>query len=215
MIVCLEGIDACGKGTHAARLTQRLNAKHWKFPDRRTPTGKVIYDHLEEKWACLQTDAEGLEVQNNPKEESLRDALVFQSLQLANRMEVASDIFEAASKGNVVFDRYWPSAYAYGRADGLDGEYLINLHQWLPQPDLFILLDIDPTQSALRRPERLDRYEKAPGLLAQAACNYRELWLAQRDSVRWVIVDARGTVESTAAQIEQAVAAVRYQEGAA
>lgn len=202
MIICLEGIDACGKGEQAKRLQKRLTARLFKFPDRDTPTGKLIYEHLEERW---WTDGKG-----EPELEAHREALVFQTLQLANRMEVATNIMQAASKGDVVFDRYWPSGYAYGRADGLSGEYLTVLHHWLPQPDLFVLLDIDPSTSAERRPERRDRYERAgDAYLHKVVSNYRELWDLKRNDSRWVQVDARGSQESTESQISLAVQALR------
>lgn len=222
MIVCLEGIDACGKGTHAALLTARMNAKLWKFPNKETPTGKLIYAHLAGFWAVEENES-GIWKQGwHSAEEKQRyelastlawppssghtDALVFQALQLANRMEVASELFQAAAKGNVVFDRYWPSGYAYGKTDGLDPEYLVNLHRWLPQPDLFVLLDIDPRDSVKRRPERRDRYENKAGLMHQVALNYLELWSQHAGEARWVVVNARGSKEETAGQINEAVA---------
>ena len=140
------------------------------------------------------------------------DPLVFQALQLANRMEVATDIFTAASSGNVVFDRYWPSGYAYGVADGLDGDYLINLHRWLPQPDLFILIDSTVEVLRDRRPEARDRYERNAGHLKEVAANYRALWRKmahEGDSRRWVIIDSYGTKEETATHINAAVAHAR------
>jgi len=212
MIVCVEGIDAAGKDTQAALLVSRLNAKLWKFPDRRTITGKAIYEHLNGDWTVGLAD-EGLADRDLAKEKQV-DALVFQALQLANRMEVATDIFQAAAKGNVVFNRYWPSGYAYGKADGLDGDYLISLHHWLPQPNLFLLLDIDLDQSAQRRPDRRDRYERDGLVVTKAAENYRELWArqAQKEPLRWVVVNARGSQEETALQINTAVAAVRAQQ---
>jgi dTMP kinase len=205
VIVCLEGPDACGKGTQAALLAQRLNAKLWKFPNRETLTGKLIYAHLENKWE-VHAEA-GYRGSSTIFDEEI-DAAVFQALQLANRMEVATDIFEAASRGNVVFDRYWPSGYAYGLADGLDGEYLINLHRWLPQPDLFLLMDIDPEDSVRRRPERRDRYESQEGLMQTVLKNYHALWAKNR-SPRWQVINARGTPEQTADLIEKAISEFR------
>lgn len=210
MIVCLEGIDACGKGTHTELLVKRLSAKTWKFPNRNSPAGRLIYAHLEEKWSARGHPTYGTEKGDGAQ----LDAMVFQALQVANRMEVASEIFEAASRGNVVFDRYWPSGYAYGKADGLDGDYLIGLHSWLPQPDIFILLDIDPQDSGTRRPERRDRYEKTEGMMETVAGHYRTLWQARaiESPGRWVKIDARGSKENTAAAIYAAVAAYRERQ---
>lgn len=213
MIVCIEGLDGLGKSTQCALLAARLKAKLWKFPNKDTPTGKLIYEHLEGKWCTWTTttvDSTGLRTAGTTGP-ALRDALVFQALQVANRMEVATELMRDASTGNVVMDRYWPSGYAYGKADGLDGEYLINLHRWLPQPDVFILLDGDPDTSAYRRPERRDRYEKDALHLQKVTENYRELWGRNRKAEprRWRVVNARQTVEEVSADINAIVAAYR------
>ena len=203
MIVCIEGIDGCGKGEQAARLTKRLGAKLFKFPDRSTPTGALIYGHLEEKWwvdaKVLEADVLGMD-----------EALVFQALQLANRMEHATELFQAAARGNVVLDRYWPSGYAYGSADGLDPGYMVNLHRWLPQPDMFVLLDIDLATSMKRRPERRDRYEKLGDHYFDLVIgHYRRLWSQQELEHKWVVVDGRAPPDEVEAQICRAVANAR------
>ncbi len=225
MIVLFEGIDGSGKSKQARFLADRLRARLWKFPNRETVTGKLIYAHLEGHvrldWMIPLTP-EGLLTPGNVQEVLDRrnmyrrevpqaDALAFQALQLANRMECAEEIFEAAAKGSVVFDRYWPSGYAYGRADGLDGEYLQKLHSWLPQPDLYLLLDIDLEDSMRRRPERRDRYESDGDKLREVAKNYRELWAARSRAhpTRWRVINGRLGVDEVTAAVEQAVADVR------
>lgn len=209
MIVCLEGIDGSGKSTQAPLLAERLKGKAWKFPNRDSPTGKIIYAHLERKWTVVRI--------NEPMaddELARTEAIVFQALQLANRMEVASELFQAAAVGNVVFDRYWPSGYAYGKADGLDGDYLVKLHAWLPQPDLFVLLDIPRTESARRRPDRRDRYELDHKKLEEAGGFYRDLWAREAKAAphRWQVVDAYAPVAEVTARLEAAVARWRSVE---
>lgn len=206
VIIAVEGLDGSGKTTQVARLAERLRAKLWKFPNKDTPTGKLIYEHLAGNWSAQRCD-EGLASRAS---EAALDALVFQALQVANRMEVASQLFEDASRGHVVLDRYWPSGFAYGKADGLDGRYLVRLHQWLPQPDLFILLDSSPALLAERRPEARDRYERDASHLETVAQNYRELWKEMafnHGSERWAVVNAAAGLEEVSAAIERAVAA--------
>lgn len=201
MIIAVEGLDGSGKTTQVARLADRLRAKLWKFPNKDSPTGRLIYEHLAGTWQARSNPESGL---------GLVDPLVFQALQVANRMEVASQLFEDASRGHVVLDRYWPSGFAYGKADGLDGRYLVRLHQWLPQPDLFILLDSSPALLAARRPEARDRYERDASHLETVAQNYRELWKEMSftyGSERWAVVNAAAGLEEVSGAIERAVAA--------
>lgn len=207
MEICIEGIDGCGKSTQARRLVERLGALFWKFPNKASPSGKLIYEHLEEKWEARAMGMIPLE-----DNEDLLNPLVFQSLQVLNRLEAASDLTRDFKSGkNVVLDRYWPSGYAYGRADGLLGEYLINIHSTLPQPELFILLDADVQQSKERRPERRDRYEENHEFMNIVAGNYRDLWalMKHHDQQKWVVVDARNGVEETSKLVDAAIATIR------
>lgn len=219
MIVALEGIDRSGKSTAALKLTEYLKAKLFKFPDKTSPTGELIYAHLQKKWsaepAIFQASNENEQLKRNHL-----DALVFQSLQLANRMEAASEIMEAAAQGNVVFDRYWASGYAYGRADGLDSDYLVKLHAWLPQPDLWILVDCDSVASFARGPKERDRYEEDAGYLNRVAENYRELWKLKvaKHPLQWQFINGRLAPELVWKQVEAAVEIFKFTqtpEGAA
>lgn len=205
MFVEIEGIDGCGKDTHGEMLAARLGAKIFRFPDRTTPIGKVIDDFLKgEAW---------VDVSQSGTEELLasRQAMTLQGLMLANRAELANDVRFAALKGNVVAIRYWGSGYAYGRSDGLDGDYLKKIHAFLPQPDLKILLNITVAESFARRPKNREAYENNHRRLERAKKFYEELWNEGRieNPIKWVTVDGSGTKEETAAAIEKAVADLR------
>lgn len=220
MIVCIEGIDGCGKSTQAALLVERLKAKFFKFPNKDSATGKIIYAHLACSWRAEipvdDTVAMGFRKPPPAKDwEGTLDSMVFQALQLTNRMEYASEIKEAAGRGNVVFDRYWPSGYGYGCGDGLDPEYLIKIHEHLPQPDLFLLLDIDVDEATKRMAERVkDRNEEDTELLKTVVQHYRNLWTRMSHPgrpplPRWVVINARGTKEQTTDLINEAIIAFR------
>ena len=75
------------------------------------------------------------------------------------------------------------------------GWHLHLLHAFLPQPDLFLLLKIDPALSVARRPERRDRYEKQAGLMEDVAMRYDRLWAQAKDDPRWQVIDAAESVE--------------------
>lgn len=212
MNVAIEGIDGCGKSTQTQRLVEKLGALFWKFPNKNSPAGRLIYAHLEKKWwvdGSVEIFPDGSGLDTLKKDEGL----VFQSLQVLNRLEVAVDLArDFKSAKSVVLDRYWPSGYAYGKADGLDADYLIKIHSTLPQPDMFILLDADVQQSKERRPERRDRYEENHEFMGVVANNYRSLWATMKHNTlgqHWVMVDARNGVETTSKAVDDAIAAVR------
>ena len=195
LFVALEGIDACGKGVQSRRLAETLGAARFSFPDYRTPIGEVIKDHLTEGWVAMVPDFQ-------PYIADRTDALVFQALQSANRLELAPNIAAELGEGRaVVADRYFGSGLVYGTADGLDLEYLERLHRYLPQPTHWILLDIDPETSASRRPERRDRYERDLDYMQKVCSLYRKIWIRYG----WPIVDGRGSVEDVAGQIRDTI----------
>lgn len=189
MIVCLEGIDACGKTTQAERMAARLRARCIHFPDYETPSGRLIYRHLQDEWK------DG---------DRLHEALVLQSLMLTNRMEKAGFIHGCLwGGGDLVLARYWPSGLVYGAADGLDYDWLVEIHRHLPQANHYVLLDIVPDLSVERRPERRDRYERQAGLMEDVARRYRDVWVGMQKthSSRWHVVDGHGPVEEVEAEI--------------
>lgn len=235
LTVCIEGIDGCGKGTISERLATDLQAARFKFPDARTDVGRLIYDHLGQKWTTkLTVEGRGSALSVHPSglspgeveavvcaSEQRLNALVFQMLQLSNRVERVPMILAARTGQDVVLDRYWPSAVAYGGADGIDRDLTIRLNRALPQPDVFILLDVDLEHSMARRPERRDRYEVDGDRMTQRIVYYRALWSAmvkpmtwlnygfQRPVPSWHVVNARGPVDDVYAAVRAIVSAAR------
>lgn len=198
MIVCLEGIDACGKQTQSERLAERLTARRYCFPDYSSLTGQLIGRHLQSHWSASYPD----------EDSKLLDAVVFQSLMLTNRMEVAAKLLKARlNQEDVVLDRYWPSGIVYGSADGIPVDYLLEIHTILPQAHHYILIDIEASESLQRRPDRQDRYEKDLDLMVQVSQQYRELWemMARFHMSRWHVVDGSGTPDQVEQQIWQAL----------
>jgi thymidylate kinase len=125
-------------------------------------------------------------------------------------MEKAVQIARAGRDGrDLVLSRYWPSGVVYGGADGLDFEWLVDIHQHLPPAHHYVLLDIPPELSAQRRPGRRDRYERQAGLMQEVAERYRRLWsAAHQRAVRtqWHVLDGSAGIEDLEAQIWKIVA---------
>lgn len=208
MIVCLEGIDAAGKATQAKRLAERLGAALYSFPDYDSPTGRLIGQHLRQEWYCVFEEFDCSCQRCEAGRQPLND-LVFQSLMLTNRMEVAAQLTQhRLHNQDVVLDRYWPSGVVYGGADGLDHQYLLKIHETLPQAHYYLLLDINPKVSDERRPERRDRYEAQVELMETAAVRYRALWsqmVEKKWPGIWRVVDGQGTVEEVGRRVWQAL----------
>jgi dTMP kinase len=104
----------------------------------------------------------------------------------ANRWEKDAALRAACDRSALVcVDRYTASNVVYGLSQGLDEEWLRGLERGLLEPDLTILVDIEPAESARRKAEARDDYERDLRLLTAARAHYRRI--AARDA--WVILD--------------------------
>ena len=179
LLIAFEGLDQSGKQTQAERLRDRLtaagrNVRLLSFPDYRTVIGAEIGRAL--------------------RGERDYGADVMQLLYVANRYEYKKEILRELDAGTVlVCDRYLASSVAYGDAQGLDREWLLEIQKYLPQPDVTFLLDIPPDVSARRKTHERDRYERDLALLGRV----RDSYLRLAESLGWVRLDAdrdRGAV---------------------
>jgi dTMP kinase len=172
LLIAFEGLDQSGKQTQAELLRDRLTAggRHVKllsFPDYGTPIGEEI-------------------------ERALRGARnyapdVMQLLYVANRYEWRIEIEQRRRDGTILIcDRYLASSVAYGEAQGLDPEWLVEIQRHLPQPDITFLLDIAPEVSARRKTADRDRYERDLALLGRV----RDAYLRLAKSEGWVHLSA-------------------------
>lgn len=207
MIVCIEGTDAAGKATQSREVADLYGMNRIAFPTYNdypdVLTGPLIAAHLKEQWSAIATLPHPA-----PVADPHLDALVFQCCMALNKYEVTPRILHGARNGGVVLDRYWPSAYAYGGADGLSDEWLVSIHKALPKPDLFFLLDVPYETALARRPDRRDRYEKlGKEFFDNIRRRYLDLWTAPKlGSVRasmcasgnegWIVVN--GELEAAA-----------------
>lgn len=186
LLLAFEGLDQSGKQTQAALLRDRLVAQGrtvrlLSFPDY----GTVI----------------GAEIGRALRGERTYSPDVMQLLYVANRYERKQEIAAARDRGTVVVcDRYLASSVAYGEAQGLDPNWLVGIQQYLPQPDLTILLDIPPEASARRKRDGRDRYEQDLALLGRV----RDSYLRQAAG-GWVRVEADRDRDAVGADVWAAV----------
>ena len=190
--IVLEGGDGCGKSTQAALLVARLRGLGREVVATREPgateVGKAI--------RALVLGGDDLD----PRAEALLIA--------ADRAEHVHQVIRPAlARGAVVVsDRYVPSSLAYqGVARGLGVEDVGRLSQWATgglEPDLVVVLDVDPSAAAGRRAGPQDRMEREPdefrALVNQA---YRDL----ADRFGWARLDGSAPVDVVAEQIWKVV----------
>ena len=176
LFVTLEGIDRSGKTTQAALLLEALGdaAVGVREPGG-TPAGERVREVLKDPAVGLSPEAE---------------ALLF----AAARAELVSDVIRPALAAGrvVVCDRFLDSSLAYqGSARGLGVEEVERINRFATsglEPDLTLLLDIEPAAAAARAGEE-DRFEREGSELQRRVhAAYEQLAAAHPD--RWRRIDA-------------------------
>jgi dTMP kinase len=143
LLIVLEGIDGAGKTTQAESLHHLLEEAGWDVVRTKEPT--------DGEWGrMLRASAQTGRL--SPKEELeyfIKD----------RRQHVEKLLKPALEQGKIVIvDRYYFSTAAYQGARGLDPEELLRVNEaFAPQPDLLILLEVDPAVGVRRIRQRGDR----------------------------------------------------------
>jgi len=179
VLIGIEGIDAVGKRTQTSILSSWLCSKGHttrtvSFPDYGTTLGREIKRFL-------------LGTRSYPPE-------VRHILFAANRWEKKDELDSILARTNVVIvNRYSESNFAYGVANGLKLQWLVNLEAGLPKPDAVIVLDAPPAVLHSRRGPNKDEYERNIGLQEKT----REAYLKLAGDFGWKVVDATGGINAT------------------
>lgn len=177
LFICVEGLDQSGKKTQVSLLIKRLKEQGFQveetsFPDYNTPIGKKIKAFLGGKREY--------------------DVHVRHILYTANRWERKEDIEGWLNKERlVIVDRYSPSNLAYGLANGLNLDWLLNLEKGLPEADLVIVIDTSPEVSFKRKSVGRDIYERDLPFLRKVRKAYVQL--SQR--FHWIVVDGEKPIK--------------------
>lgn len=197
MFISFEGIDGVGKSTQADLLEAHL-----------VGLSREVVRTLEPGGSELGRDIRKL-LLHSGHVDARAEALLY----AADRAHhVATVIRPALAEGKVVItDRYLDSSVAYQGAGRILGANEVrDLSMWAIQgllPALTVLLDLDAASAVTRRaktgdaPDRLER-EKVEFFEAVRAC-YLELAAAEPE--RFLVVDARLTVEEIQSQIRARV----------
>ncbi len=187
--IVVDGIDGCGKSSHARSLVSYLRRKgrevlFLKEPTGESPAGKRL--------------AEALKSNNRPSpDEELRLFIG------DRRWDVENRILPALKEGkDIVMDRYYYSTIAYQGARGMDIEEIRRMNDFAPVPDLAIILDIDPEIAGERinRRGKGDYFEDLDYLR-----KVREIFLSMRDMPEVVMIDSSGPYQETQKMIKEVV----------
>src|SRR5215469_11301609 len=199
--ITFEGLDGTGKSTQMRKLAAVLRDAGHQVIETREPGGTPTAEKMRK--VLLDSGTAGL----SPQAEM---ALMF-----ASRAQHIAEVIEPglAAANIVLCDRFTDSTEAYqGSGRRLGSEPVRELHRVLCgdlQPDLTILMDSNPHASVNRARRRNQRASKTSSrshdenrfeqetrsFFARVREGY--LAIAQREPLRVVIVDARGTPDQT------------------
>ena len=160
--IVLDGVDGCGKSTQTKRLVHSLRTE-----------GEVEVQHLREPGST--TLGEGLRELLLSRDQDMGPEVESLLFCAARRQMLDLLVRPALEKGQwVVCERFHPSTLAYqGGAGGVPTEVLAQLlESWAgdPEPDLVLILDLDPAAAKQRRGESADRIEdKGQGFQEEVA----------------------------------------------
>jgi dTMP kinase len=143
LFIAFEGGDGAGKSTQAAELAASLESRGLTVLRTREPGGTPIG----EKLRSLVLD------HGHGHIDAHTEALIFAASRAAHASQV---IRPALDRGEVVLtDRYIDSSVAYqGAGRGLGNDAVRDLNLWATSglnPDLTVLLDVDPAVGRRRR----------------------------------------------------------------
>ena len=157
-LIVLEGIDGSGKQTQANLLSEHMN-NHKRdtltlsFPNYDSPYGKLIRQYLDGG-----LDLSQFELNNTYS---------------SDRYYVMPLIEDILKTHNLILDRYTPSNVCYGAFNGDTPERIKAIDQFLPKPDLVILIDVDPVLIDDRiKDDDKDKVEKNIEYLQKVRRNY-------------------------------------------
>lgn len=198
LFVTFEGGDGAGKSTQIRLLRSAIERSGHDVVVTREPGGTPIGEQLRDIVLSRASDAMG----------DRTEALVYAAGRAQHVHEV---IRPALEKGAVVLcDRFIDSSVVYqGAARGLGEDQVAELNRWATgglAPDLVVLLDLAAEEglaraNATQEPDRLE----AAGLDFHRMVRDAYRRRAEVDPERYLVLDARRSVEELHADIRRAV----------
>jgi dTMP kinase len=198
LFISFEGIDGSGKSTQARLLAEHLRAQGRDVVLTREPGGSPGAEEI--RALVLQGDPDRWSAET--------EILLFTA---ARRDHLERTIRPALAAGKVVIcDRFADSTRMYqGLSRGDLRSIVDELHRLMigVEPDLTVLIDMDPAQGlarALSRQGIEERFEDF-GEELQKAMREGFLALAQEFAERFVTIDGARDIENVAADVQRTV----------
>ncbi|MEM7296141.1 MAG: dTMP kinase [Pseudomonadota bacterium] len=192
--ISFEGIDGSGKSTQARKLSEALSMRGQDVVLTREPGGSPGAEEIR-----------ALVLTGEPDRWSpVTEALLFTA---ARRDHLERVIEPALARGAVVVcDRFADSTRVYqGATRGDMREMVEALHRLAVkrEPDLTVLIDMDPKVGLTRAKARRGREERFEdfGLEMQVAMRARFLELAESRADRFMIIDGTGAEDQVATEV--------------
>jgi len=179
VFIVLEGLDGSGTTTHSRLLEGFLKNEKLKVHLTQEPSNNEI----------------GVLLRKFLKDNSIppsTDALLF-----------AADRDLQLDEGYIVIsDRYLESSIIYQslQSDEISIDWVEELNKFVGQPDLTILLDIDPKVAMARKSGALEKFEETPFL-----DKVRDLYLKRAKKKRYFVINTDDIIEFTQKQIQKIV----------
>ncbi|WXG40126.1 MAG: dTMP kinase [Candidatus Freyarchaeum deiterrae] len=184
-LIVLEGIDGAGTTTHSSKLMNWMKSKNYKVAVTAEPTdgtiGKIIRNYLRSGGGSPTVHA-----------------LLF----AADRAEHIENVVKPLINEGVIIisDRYVESSIVYQAAEGVDVEWIQTINRFAIEPDLTILLDVDPEVSLARKKEVRDAFENVKFLR-----EVRRIYLERARAKEYPIIDTNRPTETVHRDIVRCV----------
>ena len=135
LLIVIEGTDGSGKSTQIERLKRWIEDQSYGVMVSEWKTSKFIADAI-----------------NDAKDRNLLNATTFSLLYAADFADRLEQVIIPALKAGfvVILDRYIYTAYARDVVRGHNIEWLKNLYDYAPEPDMIFYLDV-PVEILLKR----------------------------------------------------------------
>ncbi len=189
LLIAFEGIDGSGKSVQAARVYDELINYGIDCVLTHEPTDRSL----------------GRVVKDDILNSSLKlDNMTLQIAFTADRSDHVKKVIQPALDRSAIIltDRYYWSTVAYGRATGLNSDWLFEMNKIFPKPDITFWFKIPPEVASERRRQRAlaPRTLEADSIQIKVNEAYGEL-KDRYSPDGWHTIDATRTIDDVFIQV--------------